>query len=253
MMEASRDHWLEELFIGFSIPIPRPSTERELLGEKGTPVTLPSLRDLQFEGVAAYLESLVAQIRAPLLERLGVTLFNQVAFALPRLSYLIEITEAFKLPCAAVRFNHREVYVTMVHHGSGRGPFLLRVICKQLDWQIDCAAQICHTLIPALSCVEQLSLYHNFRRIPDELRNGAIDSATWHDLLGSFIGVQRLYIKGGLLDELSRALRVDEVGSDPGFLPNLRSISAGRNVFTTFIDTRRVVGRLVQFTLRHNE
>ena len=65
--------------------------------------------------------------------------------------------------------------------------------------------------------------------------------------------MQRLYIKGGLLDELSRALRVDEVGSDPGFLPNLRSISAGRNVFTTFIDTRRVVGRLVQFTLRHNE
>ena len=244
---------LEELFIGFSIPIPRPSTERELLGEKGTPVTLPSLRDLQFEGVAAYLESLVAQIRAPLLERLGVTLFNQVAFALPHLSYLIEITEAFKHPCAAVRFNHREVYVTMVHHGSGRGPFLLRVICKQLDWQIDCAAQICHTLIPALSCVEQLSLYHDFRRIPDELRNGAIDSATWHDLLRSFIGVQRLYIKGGLLDELSRALRVDEVGSDPGFLPNLRSISAGRNVFTTFIDTRRVVGRLVQFTLRHNE
>ena len=35
---------LEELSIGFSIPIPRPSAERELLGEQGTPVTLPNLK-----------------------------------------------------------------------------------------------------------------------------------------------------------------------------------------------------------------
>ena len=31
----------EELFIDFSMPIPRLSTERELLREQGTPVTLP--------------------------------------------------------------------------------------------------------------------------------------------------------------------------------------------------------------------
>ena len=89
---------LEELYIGFSIPIPRPSTERELLGEQGTPVTLPSLKNLRFKGVSAYLESLVAQIRAPLLEQLDITLFNQIAFALPHLSHLINITEGFKFP-----------------------------------------------------------------------------------------------------------------------------------------------------------
>ena len=60
---------LEELSIGFSIPIPRPSAERELLGEQGTPVTLPNLKTLRFQGVSAYLESLVAQIRARGLER----------------------------------------------------------------------------------------------------------------------------------------------------------------------------------------
>jgi hypothetical protein len=31
-------------------------------------------------------------------------------------------------------------------------------MCKQLDWQIDCAAQICHELIPALSSVERFTL-----------------------------------------------------------------------------------------------
>ena len=35
-----------------------------------------------------------------------------------------------------------------------------------------------------------------------------------------------LYINGGLLKELSRALQVDGVGLDPGFLLDLRSIYA---------------------------
>ena len=242
---------LEELFVGFSVPIPRPSTERELLGEPAAPVTLPSLKTLRFKGVGAYLESLVTQIRAPLLERLEVTLFNQIAFALPRLSYLINITEAFKLPGVAVGFDCNEVYVTTVLRGSerfDRGPFHLRVMCKQLDWQIDCASQICHALIPALSSAERLTLYYNHWDVTTEFQNGAIDSATWHDLLRSFIGVQRLYIDNRLLEELSGALQVDEVGSDPGFLPNLRSINSRRNLFTAFIDTRQVVGRPVQFS-----
>ncbi|KAN0133873.1 hypothetical protein V8E53_008305 [Lactarius tabidus] len=53
---------LQDLFIHFSIPIPRPSTERELLGEPRAPVTLPGLKNLLFKGVGAYLESLIAQI-----------------------------------------------------------------------------------------------------------------------------------------------------------------------------------------------
>ena len=74
---------LEELTIEFAIPIPRPSTERELLGEGGATITLPGLKTLGFKGVGAYLESLVAQIRVPLLEQLHIWLFNQIAFVLP--------------------------------------------------------------------------------------------------------------------------------------------------------------------------
>ena len=239
---------LEELFIGFSIPIPRPSTERELLGEQGNTVTLPSLKKLGFKGVGTYLESLVAQIRAPLLERLDITLFNQISLALPHLSYLINITKAFKFPIANVNFDRETVYVTMA--GSGWAPSLLRMICKPLDWQIDGMAQICHGLIPALSCVERLTLNHH-EEISSELRDGGIDSATWHDLLRSFIGMKELDIGGnGISEELSHALQVDEVGLDPEFLPNLRSIRARRNLFASFIDTRQVVGRPVQFSWR---
>ena len=80
-----------------------------------------------------------------------------------------------------------------------------------------------------------------------DLRNEAIDSAMWHDLLRPFIGVKVLYIDAALLGELSRALQADEVRSDPGFLPNLQIIHARRNLFTTLINTRQVEGRPVEF------
>ena len=240
---------LEALTIEFSIPTPHHSTEKELLGEEGAPITLPSLKTIRFDGVGAYLESLVAQIRVPLLEQLTIRLFNQIAFVLPHLFDLIDSTKAFKLSSAKVGFHHDEVYVSTVHdhidHGLGQIPFTFCVKCKPLDWQIDFAAQICHALIPTLSGVEELSLY--YEGIPTELRNDAIDRTTCHDLLRSFIGVKKLYIFNVFLEELSRALQVDEVGSDPGFLPHLRSIHARRNLFTSFIDTRQVVGRPVQF------
>ena len=235
---------LEELSIGFSIPIPRPSSERELLGEQGAPVTLPSLKILKFRGVGAYLESLVAQIRTPLLERLNITLFNQIAFALPHLSYMINITDVFKLPSAEVGFYRNEVCIS-TFHSLARIPFSLHVRCKPLDWQIDCAAQICHALIPTLSDVQELSLYN--KGIPTELGNDAIDGAMWHDLLRTFIGVEQLRIYRGLTGEVSRALQVDGVGTNPSFLPNLQSICAKDYLFTSFINTRKAVGRPVQF------
>ncbi|KAN0134672.1 hypothetical protein V8E53_007457 [Lactarius tabidus] len=247
---------LENLYIIFSIPMPRPSAERELLGEQRTPVTLPSLKNLRFKGVGAYLESLVAQIGVPHLERLDITLFNQIAFALPHLYHLINTTERFKLPTAVVFFSDDGVHITMADDSNLpwlHPSFRVRVMCKQLDWQIDCAAQICHELIPALSSVERFT-FNCFSRfqIPTELQNGAIDGTSWHDLLRPFIGVKELNIYPELTEELSRALQVDEIGSDPGFLPNLRTIHTEDNLFTSFIDTRRVVGRPVKFSWRYN-
>ena len=236
---------LEELTIEFSIPIPHPGTEKELLGENGALITLPSLKTLQFHGVGAYLESLVAQVSVPLLELLKIKLFNQIALVLPHLFYLINITKVFKLSRMRVEFHHDEVRISML----GKAPFSLHVMCKPLDGQLDCAAQICHALIPTLSSVQNLSL-SSYRETPIELRDGAVDSTKWHDLLRSFIGVKELdiYWYGLLLDELSCALQGDEVGSDPEFLPNLRSIRARLNLFTTFIRTRQVVGRPVHFS-----
>jgi hypothetical protein len=202
-----------------------------------------------FKGVSAYLESLVAQIRAPLLEQPYITLFNQIAFALPHLSRLVNITSGFKLPKVAVSFGSDVVTVTVQHQSLGSSDrSYVRVMCKSLDWQIDCAAQICNALVPGISCVETLALFcHYGQFLPTDLQNGEIDSTTWHDLLRPFVGVQELQIYRGLPEELSRALLLDEVALDPGFLPNLRTIYARDNLFTSFIDARQVVGRPVKF------
>jgi hypothetical protein len=241
--------YLEELSVGFSVPIPRPSAERELLGKLGSPVTLIKLKFFTFQGVSAYLEHLIAQIWVPRLERLDAAFFNQIAFALPHLSHLINTTEVFKSPTVRVFFG-KEVIISrgdkiMPRNG---GPFTLRVICKQLDWQIDCAAQICSTLMPALSGTTQLKVDLD-GQLKAKWTNGEIDGATWHELLRPFLGVNVLCICGALTQELSRALELDEVRLDPGLLPSMQEIVtefSGVKLLSSFIRSRQVAGHPVR-------
>jgi hypothetical protein len=253
---------LEELFIGFSIPIPRPSAERLLLGNQGTPV-IPNLKDLTFRGVSAYLERLVSQIRAPALERLDITLFNQIAFRLPHLSHFVNTTNQIKFRSTAAVTFFQTTFVILRRRNPGRHRFdaiegfTLRVMCKPSDWQIDCAAQISSALMPALTGVKELTLDYDtldpsvFYQTEPQTRSNDVDDITWHELLRSFVGVKELYIDRFLSEELSRALEADEIGFDPGLLPDLQELvsnSIGYNsndLFRSFIHARRVAGRPV--------
>jgi hypothetical protein len=239
---------LEELWIGFSIS--RPSDEGEQLGEQGTPVTLPNLKSLIFEGVGSYLDCLVAQIRTPLLERLDVTLFKQIVFALPHLWHLINSKEVVQPPTAMVSFGADAITFTSHQRLQRDGTyFSLSIKGEPFDWQINCAAQISSALLPILSGLEKLNLDFYRFATPTAWENGEIDSTMWHELLRSFMGVKELVIKSDILEKLSCALGLDEVvGSDPEFLPNLQVIVAETNHFSSFIDTRRVVDRPVRFS-----
>jgi hypothetical protein len=241
---------LEELYIGFSVPIPRPSTERELLGEQGTPVILPNLKILRFQGVSIYLEFFIAQIRAPVLKGLKITLFNQIAFTLQHLTHFIRI-KGLKIPVLRILFWRNGIDVTTSSgFGFDDGPLFIQVNCKPLDWQIDCATQICTAIAPTLlvSDVGQFMLDTSNYITPEILLDYEIDDAAWHELLRSFFGMKVLRIETGLLEVLARVLEMDEVGSDLGFLPDLQEIVAERNLFTSFIDARHVVGRSVRFS-----
>jgi len=244
---------LEELSIRFSVPFPRPSAEAELLGNQGTPVTLPSLTHLTFVGVSAYLESLVGQIRTPLLEQLHVTLFMQIVFALPHLSHFVNITEKIKSNTADVIFGRESVSIIAPRGAQPvNRTIFVSVKCRQLDWQIECATQVCSALVPALSG-EKLRLKFHEKAMPAEWRNGEIDARTWHEFLRSYIGMKQLSIGPiSLSEELSRAFTVDEIGSDPGFLPGLKYLimnefngSPATSLFSSFIHARQVANRPV--------
>ena len=234
---------LELLSISFSIPSPCP---RELLGEEGTPITLPNLKNFRFFGDTAYLDFLVSQIMAPSLECLDIPAFDPSA--LPHLSHFINAAVGLEPHTARVHIYRQEFRILMTYDHSPWPDrrFLLRVDCLRWDLNMDCAAQICTVLISALCSVERLVLELNHCMV---LEIGEIGRRTWHELLRPFIGIKALYLCGGFLEELSGALQVDEIGSDPEFLPNLQCIFAADNLFTSFIDTRRVVGRPVQFSL----
>ena len=251
---------LEKLSIGFSIPVPRPSAERELSSRQGTPVTLPNLKIFKFKGVSAYLECLVAQIRTPHLKRLIITLFYQITFTLPHLSHFASVAEKIKPDTAEVSFEHNKVSINMDNSmrldrdDDDDQHFSLHVMCKQLDWQIDCASQIGSALISTLSGVEKVTLTFHKETIPKEWWNGEIDGTTWHELLRSFIGTKELRICNALSEELSCALQMDEIESDPGFLPDLQELVCVRrftfmiHAFNSFIRARRIAGRPVHLT-----
>ena len=244
---------LEELSIGFSTPLPRPSGERELWRVSITQVTIPALKHLIFQGVGAYLESLVARISAPLLDRLSITLFNQLAYSLPHLSHFTTSTQGLRSPVGKVAFSKDAVSIIIGHCDQpGDRNFNLKINCKEFDWQIDSAAQVCGVLMPVLSIVEELTLSIDKHRMPSEWQSDAVDSIVWHELLLPFVGVRKLHVDGSTLAlELFSALEADDAGLVPELLLELVEIEVDledkhtNNSFAGFVEARQLAGRPV--------
>jgi F-box-like len=236
---------LEELSIGFAIPIPLPSSEGELLPAPIPPVTLPTLRRLTFRGVDVYLESLVAQINTPLLERLSLTFLFDIAFTLVNLTEFIGRTEEFRCVAARIIFNKDGPSIDDEQRDIGK--LSIRVNCKPLDWQVDSATQVCSALAKVLSAVEELSLDLDEDGMPLDWEN-TLDNMMWHELLLPFIGVKKLHIGFSLSFQLSQALESVAGGLVLELLPGLQELGVYRTndpanrSFYAFVKTRESVG-----------
>ena len=239
---------LEELSIGFAIPIPLPSSEGELLPAPISPVTLPSLRRLTFRGVDAYLDNLIAQIKAPFLERLSVTLYFDLTFTLVNLTEFIHQTEGFRLLTSRVIFNKGGVSIDTGYNEQlvvGRSSFHVDVNCEPLDWQIDSATQVCGALGKVLSTVQELTVDIHASGMQSDWES-ALEDVPWHELLLPFIGVKKLRIGSPLTLELSQALESHAGGLVLLELQELDvslKIDGVTNALTAFIETRESVGR----------
>jgi hypothetical protein len=248
---------LEELFIGFAIPIPLPSSEGELLPVPIPPVTLPSLRRLTFRGVDVYLENLVAQINTPLLERFSLTFFFDLAFTFVNLTEFIHRAKELGCVVARVIFNKDGASIYAGYYekwGIGKFSLHVNVNCEPLDWQMDSATQICGALGNILSAVEELTLDLDVDGMPLDWEN-TLDNMMWHELLLPFIGVKKLHIGSSLTPGLSQALEsvsgelALELLSELQALEVPLEIDLATKTLSMFMKTRESVGRPVHLLI----
>jgi len=218
---------LQELYIEFHFPILPHDRRHERLPPLEH-VTLPSLTRFHFRGASEYLESLVAQIDAPLLSHVNITLFNQIIFQVPHLSRFISRMEVIKSPKAAemeLSFGSgvSVTVTTLDQPGAAGGPqalgyFLsLQIPCGWLDWQVSSMAQICSQSC-VFSNVERLDIRADFLRLDWQ---DDMDPIVWLELFHSFTSVKMLVISGELGPHIAPALEEAAKEIDSEMLPEL--------------------------------
>jgi hypothetical protein len=245
---------LESLVITFHSPVPNRDVIRQLSEiPTTTHVTLPNLREFVFGGVSAYLEGLLERITAPVLRSLDVTWFNQLTFAVPQLSQFLQTSQNFAFHTFELAFRRYFVGFIASSHQENRNPLRLWIWCNHFDWQVVSAAQIIRTLSPVLSVVENLTLIYHEHDLSPEWHN-EVDRTQWRELLSPFSNVKTLYVRNGLVGELSRSLCSEDGEESLALFPNLQELqySGGgsnvRDAFTPFINERQTAGLPVRLT-----
>jgi hypothetical protein len=170
-----------------------------------TCVVLPALTRFHFQGVSEYLEDVVAQIKAPLLNHVIITFFNQLVFNIPQLSQFIYRTERLMpVTRVAVTFRPHTVGISL-HSSIGSAKLDLQISCNGSDWQISSMEQICIQCSPLFSCVERLEVHEGAFLRPEWLDE--MDSTQWLELFDPFTTVQSLHVSEELQPLVAPALQ----------------------------------------------
>ena len=172
-----------------------------------TRVVLPSLNALSFEGESDYLEDMLFQIDAPLLDCIKMTFFNQLMFDTPQLGHFISRTERFTAVYRAdVVFRTSGVLITLVRrNGTPNDEALtLLILCKPSDWQLSSIAQVCSSITPPLPILEELRIDEGpFQRL--QWYND-MERTQWLELLQPFTHVKELVLSKVMVRPVAPAL-----------------------------------------------
>ncbi|KAI9454353.1 hypothetical protein F5148DRAFT_1378269 [Russula earlei] len=190
-----------------------------------TRTVLPALTDLLFQGVHEYLEDLLAQIEAPLLNTLYITFFMDLDFVVPQLHQLISRTEWFKTCDRAFVCIAHPLVRFSIFRGTNWSPELsLDFSCRELDYQLSSLAQVFNSSLLLLSTLAELDIEDDVLPHSQTHWKGDMDPAQWLELLDPFIAVKVLRLSDQVGPHVCQALeelaeeRVTEV------LPALQKI-----------------------------
>jgi hypothetical protein len=213
---------LKSLTIEFESPLSRPDQESRH-PPPSTRIVLPVLTHFQFKGVSEYVEDLVAQIDAPSLDTTWITFFHQLIFDIPQLAQFMGRTTRFQEP--------NEVHVDFGHHGVNvaslpstwtfGGKSVLRISCRELDWQLSSLTQVFTSFFPSIHMVKTLHIYGP-QYLPS--RWDDIDNMQWVEFFHPFIALKNLYLSKVVPPGIAPALRELVGDGMTGVLPALQNI-----------------------------
>ncbi|KAI9455189.1 hypothetical protein F5148DRAFT_398767 [Russula earlei] len=209
---------LEDLRLGFESPLSPESRPLPPL----TRSVLPALTRLEFEGVHGYLEDLLAQIEAPLLNKLIVWFDMNLDIVVPQLRRLISQTESFKTcDTAFVYTSVREIDLIILRNTKPSPGLSLQIMGRVLNSQLASLAQICGSSFPPLSTLVQLDILEG---APRQHSEDDMETAQWLELLDPFTAVKDLRLSREVGRHVCQALERLAVERVTDFLPALQNI-----------------------------
>ena len=201
---------------------------------------LPALKRFSFKGVSEYLEDLVAHIDAPRLFQFHITFFNQIVFDTPQLIQFISRTSALKSPeKARLIFEKNAARVTLRASGYGLGELKVKILCRELDWQVSSLEQVCTVCLPSFSTLEDLYISEHPNWHP--VRQDNIENMLWLELLQPFTTVKNFYLSEKFASSIVVSLKELVGGGMTEVLPTLQNI---------FLEGLQTSGPVVQEGIR---
>jgi hypothetical protein len=215
---------LESLFLEFQSPQSRPDWEARRPPPSKRSV-IPALASLHFHGVIEYLEELVTRIDTPQLDEMHITFFNQIDFDCPRLARFVNCTPTLRA-CgeAHVQFDDCTASVRLRYRAPNFsfGDLLIRISCREPDWQLSSIEQVCNSSLPPLSMLEDLYIKHEYSQLV--WKNDAIENTLWLELLLPFTAVENLFLSKEFAPGIAATLQELVEGRITEVLPSLQNI-----------------------------
>ena len=208
---------LETLSLGFKSPLSHPVRESRRLYPP-TRYILIALTYFGFKGVSEYLEDLVAQIDAPLLDRFDIRFFHQLIFDTPQLAQFITRAPNIQPP-AEVRIVFSDRYIEVTSPRTFPRKFVLGIRCRQSDWQLSSLSQICSSSFPEAFIPMVEHLYICEGKYWQPRWQDDIEDSQWLEVLHPFSAVKYLYLSREFALRIAPALQ--ELGE---VLPSLQNL-----------------------------
>ena len=219
---------LERLDLEFESSRSRPDRENQLPpSSTSTRFVLPSLTRFWFRGTSEYLEDLVAQIDAPLLDGFFICFFHQLIFDTPQLAQFIGRTPTLKLHSQSqvLCFSDWGASVIFPRAGTSDKALQLGILCGQPEWQLASLAQVCTSSFPyaSIPAVEHLSVLEETLSPPHWQDN--IENSQWLELFRPFKAVKNLYLSKEFAPRILPSLQELVGGRVTEALPALQKLS----------------------------